>query len=228
MRTIPSEAAFYLANTGWLSRIPKAFQDEILDACLCYELDQGQAIAHGGDESGGMFGIVSGAACVYSAVGSSDGPLIHIAGAAFWFGIFPVTNGQPRMISVTAQTRCQVARMPQAALQSLLERKPEMWRWLSLLSLESARLAVQALADVLIRDNERRCAAVLLRVAGCRECGDQPASAILTQDDLAALSNLSRPTVSLVLRHLAERGLISLGYRAITLQAPAKLRHFVG
>lgn len=175
-----------------------------------------------------MFGIVSGVVGVYSAVGSSDGPLIHIAGAAFWFGLFPVTNGHPRIISVTAQTPCVVARVPQLALQSFLERRPEMWRWLNLLSLESAKLAVQALADVLIRDKERRCAAVLLRIAGCRETGDGPVSATLTQDELAALSNLSRPTVSLVVRQLAERGLISLGYRTIVINAPAQLRRFVG
>ena len=31
-----------------------------------------------------------------------------------------------------------------------------MWRWLNLLSLESAALAVQALSDLLISDTERR------------------------------------------------------------------------
>ena len=164
---------------------------------------------------------------VYSAVGSSEGPLIHIAGVGFWFGLFPVTNRHPRIISVTAREPCVVAQMPQAALQTLLDRKPEMWRWLSLLSLESAALAIQALADLLISDKDRRCAAVLLRIAGCRESGDVSANASLTQDDLAALSNLSRPTISVVVRRLAARGFVSPGYGTITINMPAQLRRFV-
>ena len=103
-----------------------------------------------------------------------------------------------------------------------------MWRWLNLLSIESAALAVQALADLLIGDKDRRCAAVLLRIAGCRDSGDAPANASLTQEDLAALSNLSRPTVSLVVRRLAARGFLSLGYKVITIDSPAQLRRFVG
>ena len=228
MRTIPGEAASLLSNFGWLNHIPTDYRDDLLDVCRCYDLRPGQAITHGGDETGGLFGIVSGFAGVYSAIGSSEGPLIHIAGTGFWFGLFPVTIGRARILSVSTRTPCVVARIPQVALQDLLERKPEMWRWLNLLSLESAALAVQALADILINDNQRRCGAVLLRVAGCRECRDVPVSAHLTQDDLAALSNLSRPTVSLVVRHLAAHGFISPGYKSIMIDKPAQLRRFVG
>lgn len=96
-----------------------------------------------------------------------------------------------------------------------------------MLSLESAALAVQALADLYIEDNERRCAAVLLRVAGCRESGAEPATATLTQDDLASLCNLSRATTSLVVRGLAARGFVLLGYRTITIPTPDQLRRFV-
>jgi CRP-like cAMP-binding protein len=120
-----------------------------------------------------------------------------------------------------------VAHLPQASLQKILDRKPEMWRWLNLLSLESAALAVQALTDVLINDKERRCAAVLLRTAGCRDSGDVPATARLTQDELAALSNVSRPTVSTVVRRLAAQKFISLGYRSITIHSPLQLRRLL-
>ncbi len=98
---------------------------------------------------------------------------------------------------------------------------------MNLLSLESAALAVQALADLLIGDKDRRCAATLLRIAGCRDAGDIPVQAGLTQDELAALSSVSRPTVNLVVRRLAARGFISLGYRTIAILSPDKLRRFV-
>lgn len=228
LRAVPPEAVALLTQVGWLSRVPKDFQDAILAICRCYEADAGEAITHGGDKDGGVFGLVSGTAGIYSAIGSSEGPLIHIAGTGFWFGLFPITDGRPRIMSVTARGQCLVANIPRAPLANLLDQRPEMWRWLNSLSLESAALAVQALADLLIRDNERRCAAVLLRVSGCREIGDDPARADLTQEDLAALCNLSRPTVSLVVRQLAERGFLSPGYKSITIDTPAQLRRFVG
>lgn len=228
MRGIPAEAASFFGQTGWLSHVPEEFREVFLGSCLCRGMKAGQAITHGGEETGGVFGIVSGSAGVFSAIGSSEGPLIHIAAAGFWFGLFPVVNGHPRIISVTTRTPCVVAQMPKDVLQSILERTPEMWRWLNLLSLEGAALAVQALADLHISDSERRCVAVLLRIAGCRESGDGPAIADLTQDDLAALSNLSRPTVSVIVRSLADRGFVSTGYRAIEIHAPRQLRRLVG
>src|SRR5262245_51002364 len=144
MSAIPADAASLLSETGWLSRTPKDFCNALLDACLCYPTRSGQAITHGGEKTGGVFGIVAGTAGVYSAVGWSEGPLIHIAGPTYWFGLFPITNGAPRIISVTARTPCLVVQVPQAALQTLLDRKPEMWRWLNLLALESDTLACQA------------------------------------------------------------------------------------
>ncbi|RDL51090.1 hypothetical protein BLJAPNOD_02219 [Ensifer sp. M14] len=54
------------------------------------------------------------------------------------------------------------------------------------------------------REGQRRA------VVRCRVPGDAPASANLTQEELGA------------------RGLVSLGYRTITINAPAQLRRFVG
>jgi len=83
LRAMPAKATSVLSRTGWLSRTPKNFRDAVLEACLCYAMSPGRAITHGGEDTGGMFSIVTGTAGVYSAIGSSDGPLIHIAGPAF-------------------------------------------------------------------------------------------------------------------------------------------------
>jgi len=228
MGSLPTGAVLALEQTGWLSRVPQSVRAMLLNSCLSYKLTAGEAITQGGEETGGIFGIASGTAGVYSAIGSSEGPLIHIAGTGYWFGLFPLTSGRPRIIAVTARSPCVVAQLPQSILQGMLEQDPSLWRWLCLLALESAALSVQGLADQLIDDAERRCAAILLRVADCRESGDAPSTAFLTQYDLAALGNLSRPSVSLAVRSLSARGLITPGYRAITINAPAQLRKFVG
>lgn len=207
MASIFADGRSALIGTGWLSHVPVEWQDALLDACRCYPAEPGRAITDGGEETGGIFAIVSGTASVYSAIGATETPLIHIAGTGFWFGLFPVTNGRPRIIAVTARIPCVIATVAQPKLRVLLDQNAELWRWLNLLSLESAALAVQALTDLYLGDNERRCAAVLLRVAGCREAGrNAPAKADLSQGELASLSNLSRATISLIVSRLAEKG----------------------
>jgi uncharacterized membrane protein len=46
----------------------------------------------------------------------------------------------------------------------------------------------------------------------------------LSQDELAALSNMSRTTISTILRDLENDGLIKLGYRSVTVIHPGRLR----
>jgi CRP-like cAMP-binding protein len=83
---------------------------------------------------------------------------------------------------------------------------------------------------MMIRDSNRRCAAALLNVANCRR--GEPSStpvlnAPLSQEELAAIANLSRTSISSILRDLEADGLIELGYRTVTLRDPARLRALV-
>ncbi len=85
-------------------------------------------------------------------------------------------------------------------------------------------------ADLLIRDSERRCAATLLRLSGRRFAGARdrrPAESAITQVELAGAANLSRNTVGAIMKRLASRGLIEVGYRGVTVLKPAALRAFV-
>jgi CRP-like cAMP-binding protein len=81
--------------------------------------------------------------------------------------------------------------------------------------LEYGDLTVTIAADLMIRDSERRCAAALLRLAGCRYAGPQdvtPVEVPLTQNELAGAANLSRNSVGTMLQRLATRGFVEVGY----------------
>jgi CRP/FNR family cyclic AMP-dependent transcriptional regulator len=85
-------------------------------------------------------------------------------------------------------------------------------------------------ADLLIRDSERRCAAVLLRLGGRRFAGpddEEPVEVPVMQDELAGAANLSRNSVGTMLQRLKGRGLVEPGYRGIAIRAPKALRAFV-
>jgi DNA-binding GntR family transcriptional regulator len=49
----------------------------------------------------------------------------------------------------------------------------------------------------------------------------------LSQDELAAISNMSRTTISTILRDLEAAGLIKLGYRSVLIIHPGRLRALV-
>ena len=92
------------------------------------------------------------------------------------------------------------------------------------------QIAIGAAADLLIRDHERRCIAVLLRLSGARYEESAPVeglSAEVSQAELAAMAHLSRNAAGAVLRRLADRRLIELGYRAIAVRSPDRLRAMV-
>jgi CRP-like cAMP-binding protein len=78
-------------------------------------------------------------------------------------------------------------------MAALLER-PEWWRHFLQPALTYGDVSNTVAADLLIRDSERRCAAVLLRLSGRRFAGPDDSSPVevpLTQDDLAGAANLS-------------------------------------
>jgi CRP-like cAMP-binding protein len=172
-----------------------------------------------------MYGIACGVVEVTPAAGPADLPIITITRAPWWFGILPVGLGAPRAVSITTRGVCVVAVVPQAALTTLLSEHPEGWQFMTGLALEHFNLASQCAADLLIPDSRRRCIAVLLRAAG-RRGGDTPGSddVGVSQNELAAMSNMSRQTTGNLLRALAAEGYLDLRYRSIVLRDAAGLQ----
>jgi CRP/FNR family transcriptional regulator, cyclic AMP receptor protein len=226
-RTTVAAAQMLLRREGWLSRTPTEFQDVMLANAHWLEFDAGETISHGGDTDGGIYGLVNGEFSGIPAVGAPELSVIHVFAAPFWYGLNPVLEGRPRSISMVARTPCIVALVPQHALNALLSENPAWWRWIALCLSEILALTSQIAADLMIRDSRRRCLAILLRVAERRTAGDTPAVAQISQDDLASMANLSRQTIGPILRELAQAKNITVGYRSITLHAPATLRALV-
>ena len=211
---------------GWLSETPSDFQSAILERCVWQRILPGVALTHGGDSHGGLVGLIRGRVDFISAIGPSDTPIAHIARAPFWFGELPVA-GRLRTTTVISRTVCDIALVPQLALEAVLAAKPDRWRLLGTLSARGIFLVTLIATDLLIRDSQRRCVAVLLRIAGCRKAGTTRCEAEIGQDELADMANMSRQTVGVVLRTLEAQGAVKLGYRSITITDPVRLRAMV-
>jgi CRP/FNR family cyclic AMP-dependent transcriptional regulator len=219
-----------LGRDGWLGAAPGDFREAILSGCGWQRLDAGAAIQSGGEEEGELIGLASGVIAARTVLGPPDTPIMHLIHPVFWIGYAPIVADRPRPIAASARTPIWIARIAQARVTALLAKRPEWHRQFVRLAITYGDAAVNVAADLLIRDSERRCAAVLLRLSGCRFAGQGDGAAVevaLTQNELAGAANLSRNSVGTMVQRLENRGLIDLGYRGVTIRAPAALRAFV-
>jgi len=219
-----------LRSGGWLSATPAEFQEAILSRCAWGRLEAGAPIQAGGEEAGELIGLARGIVAMRTILGRADTPIMHFVHPVFWFGYVPILTGQPRRIAASAKSPVWLARIPQATVRALLAERPEWWRHLMQLSIIYGDVSQTVAADLLIRDSERRCAAVLLRLGGRRFAGPgdtEPVEVSITQSEFAGAANLSRNSVGTMLHRLRTRALIEPGYRGLTIRSPAALRAFV-
>lgn len=227
---LDDELTRVLTEYGWLSRMPAEFRNAVISACRPVRRAAGEPIYHAGDLTGGLFGVCRGAVALIAPQAGSEMIVVHLSTPGSWIGEGSLLADDGRRVGAVARTDVMLAALPAAALNQMVGNRPEWWRHIGALATVSTDIAVGGGMDLLIRDNERRCIAVLLRLCGVRY-GDAPGGLLLdapvTQDELAALTHVSRNAAGAILRRLADQNLIELGYRSIHLNEPDVLRRMV-
>ena len=224
------EAFDIVARRGWLSQTPEHFRSQILAACRYREIAAGESIFVAGDPPGGMYGLVAGRLGVSMSPGQAGPYLAHLAKPGDWFGERAALTGKPRYVGLSALRTTQVLHLPLQAIEQMTGQDPSFWRYFAWLAVANMELAVGAVDDLFIRDDRKRFVSVMLRLGHCRHGEDVEAGVVdieVSQDEMAFLSNLSRNTVGLILRKLAQDGLIVLSYRRVRIVDAARLRALV-
>jgi CRP-like cAMP-binding protein len=224
------EAKEFMLGTGWLSRTPKEFSSLLLRDCRLLSLNAGEPVYGIDDEPGGLYGLVSGRVGVWIAPQERGPYLGHLMRPGHWFGLASPARRQSRAIGLKTIRPSQLLVMPMVNLDRLVSEDPNAWRYLIGLTEMNSSIAMAAVDDLLIRNPARRCAAVLLRLAGLRSPLDHtPAvgDVDVTQEELAHLSNLSRSYIGTTLRRFQAKGLIDLSYRGIVILDASRLQTFV-
>lgn len=226
---IASYSAF-LVNNGWLAHCRRDFAESFISHCHWRHVAAGTGIQYAGEPGGTITGIANGSALLTTSLSAPDSPTIHVMTPGEWFGYIPLFIVGTRPNSIVARTDVVLASMSQPEIEALLAPRPEWWRDVGILGILHANMATSIAADMMIRESRRRCAAALLQLANCRHsdpAGGQILGAPLSQEELAAISNLSRTSISAILRDFEDAGLITLGYRSVILNHTAKLRELV-
>ena len=216
-----------LNERGWLALSAADFGTALLDICHWRQLDAGQSLYFAGDPPGGIFGVASGALLMSSGRAAPGAAPNRLAAVGDWSGFGPLMSQQPRRGSVAASVPSVVGIAPLSAVLGLLRDHPNWWRHFG----HGLLLEFDAVADITVdlqmRDTAQRCAAILLHSAGCRH-GPVPKTeeAIVraSQENIAALANMSRSTLAKVLTLFVQQNLVTLEYRSITLRDVPRLR----
>ncbi len=218
-----------MAEHGWLSRVPESFREAMLGRCVLQTFAQGATIYASGDPPGGMYGVVSGSVSVDITQGARGPYFAHFMLPGDWFGEGPVISGGPRIAGFTATRDSVFLYAPLSAIQDILRDQPESWRIIATLVVRKLEIALWAVDDLMIPDGFKRLIAVLLRVGGCR--GATPPTVVfpahVSQQNLAAMANVSRRTAIRILRKLEEAGHIEQSYRHIRILEPSALRRML-
>jgi CRP/FNR family cyclic AMP-dependent transcriptional regulator len=216
-----------VAKQGWLSRTPASFREQVIGQTQLLGLKAGDGIYAVGDPPGGMYGLVSGGLAISIAPGERGPFLAHFAQPGTWLGEAAAFTELPRQIGLSVTRDTQVLHLPLHAIRKIVGLDPGAWRYFGLAAIAHNSVAIGAADDLLIRDHVKRFIAVLLRLGGCRLQTlpeYRPIEIDVSQNDLAALSNLSRNTAGSLVRKFEESGQLEVSYRRIRILAPDALR----
>ena len=216
-----------LTSRGWLAEIDPALAAAVVEAGRTLLLRKGERLYDPEDNPGGMFGVVAGG-MVMATQGRDGLPLPgHVARRCHWFGYGSVLEKQRRSMIMYANEPTVLLHVSLPELERLRTRFPAASRAYGKLATLGEALYLATVADLLIRDTDRRLAGVLLRVSGAepppyhpgyRPTREElagwfdPEGVPLTQALLAGLANASAHTVARCVDRASQAGLIDWRY----------------
>lgn len=180
-----------------------------------------------GDESNGLYGIVSGAIGVEGGHRRQTPLLGHVMRTGEWFGIKALLHGGPRELTYRAIEPTKLIFIPRTQLVPLMQKDPDIAVRVGQLAEIGNRLGAWIARDLLTPDATRRLAAVLYRVLGAGEVEpDDPKGFWLTHQQLGEMANLSRHHVGRKLTSFEATGWIRCGYNRVRLLDAESLAAF--
>ncbi len=182
------------------------------------EFRAGEVVFHQGDPCDSLFLLRRGRVSVMATTPDGDCVTIGLIGAPDAFGeVGLIRPDHHHTATVVALDEVHVLSVLASRFQELRMDHPDLTDWL--LQTLTTRLERMSglLSDALFVDAEHR---VARRLLDCRcSFGVEGAEPLpLTQEDLAAMAGVSRPTANRVLRHLEDQGVVRLGRRHITIE----------
>jgi CRP-like cAMP-binding protein len=199
-----------LKNSVWFAGLDAEFRQAVLDSSHMVKFAAGESVFHRGDQSDGIYCVMSGSVC-FGAIGASGkGSIVALAEAPQWFGEVALFDGGPRTHDAWADTASTLLHLPLRHLTRILAADPLRWQQLGRLLVRKLRIALSLLEDMALeppRVRLARCLINLFEGYGLRK--DTPSGSVrVSQERLGMMLSLSRQTVNELLQELEQKSII--------------------
>lgn len=204
----------YLLGNALFRDLPGDALEEVLDFSRVRRVRDRTLIHARGDTPDGMFSVISG--CVRACLSSGGGreALLAVMEPGAWFGESSLFDGLPRAYDAVAQGDCELLFVPRSGMESLLERRPQVYRNIVRLLCQRIRLSLILLETNALLPLEGRLAQRLLLLSGMED-GQVNPDVRLSQEDLSQMLGMTRQSISRVLKLWEKEGIIERHYRGV-------------
>ncbi len=212
-----------LMRSRWYSGLPAPLRRELIEHGEIRRYRRGAWIYLQGDPPRGLWAVLEGDVSFSKIGGSGVELLFHVGGPGLWFGILGVLTGLPLGLAITAVTDTTLLYVRRKHVLDIIEREPRYV--LKLVRLPLTRgVDLLELAEHIARPSPRSRVASRLSLLRRMEGEHDPAAMArplrVSQAQIAAMTSLSRQSVSRVLHELAQAGALSVGFRQIMVTNP--------
>lgn len=214
-----------LAQNPWFRDLAPALARGILAEGLVRRVTD-HVLYAAGDEPNGLFALIAGEIRVIQTTAEGRSALLLIGSPGVWFGETAMIDGRPRSSEAITVGAATVLQLNPAAFNRLATANIAHYAAFARLVCDRYRDAMEHIVSLSNLPLAVRIAQRLLGLArghGKPTEGGVRIGLHLSQEQLAETVGVSRQSLNRVLKDLEARGLIAVGYGAVTLRDPAAL-----
>lgn len=214
-----------LEKNPWFQALPDALADGILREGLVRRLTD-QVVYAAGDPPNGVFALISGEIRVIQTTAQGRQALLMIASPGVWFGEAAMIDGLPRTSDAIAVGQAVVLQLSPAVFRRLTADNSAHYAAFAILVCEQYRKAMDYIVTTSNLPLPVRLAQRLVGLAhghGRAAAGGVVIDLRLSQESLAETVGVSRQSLNGALKTMEARGLVTVGYGAVTIRDSAGL-----
>ena len=217
-------------NTGnWFTALPTSIQSDIIKMGKTRTVKPSHTLFAQGGTSNGLYAVIKGELHVTGTSMLGNDVIMAIIRPGDWTGFLACLDGGLHAYSATAMTETIVFSLSPSAVAAIFETDVATFRLLQSPELMAARKVTHFVVENMGLPLTQRVAA---RLADLGRWGYGPSIGPLaelehvSQEELAMSVHASRQKVNKILRNLAQRNLIEIGYNRIRVLDAAALDRF--
>jgi CRP/FNR family transcriptional regulator, cyclic AMP receptor protein len=209
-----------LAGNQWFRGLPDALVEGILAQGLIRRMTD-EIIYAAGDPPNGIFALISGEIRVIQTTAGGRSALLMIASPGVWFGEAAMIDGQPRSSDAIAVGQAVVLQLSPTVFRRLTSDNSQYYAAFASLVCEQYRKAMEYIVTTANLPLPVRLAQRLVGLAqthGLQDHGTVIIDLHLSQENLAEMVGVSRQSLNRALKVLEAKGMVSVGYSALTIR----------